>query len=90
MNISNDSLKRRLYSAGITRKIDTIVLEIKLKNSFIVFDCVSKTHFSKILYEMIMVHFKHFKIVELSVSESAQASGLKKVEENEVQNSCKA
>ena len=39
---------------------------------------------------MIMTHFKYFKKVEHSVSERAQASGLKKVEENEVQNSYKA
>ena len=37
-----------------------------------------------------MTHFKYFKKVEHSVSERAQASGLKKVEENEVQNSYKA
>ena len=36
---------------------------------------------------MIMTDFKYFKKVEHSVWERAQASGLKKVEENEVQNS---
>ena len=58
---------------------------IELKISFIVLDCLSKTHSSRSMCEVIMELFKYFKNVEHTVSESAQASGLKEVEENEVQ-----
>ena len=50
-----------------------------------VLDCLSKTDSSRSLREVIMALFKYFKKVEHAVSESAQASGLKEVEENEVQ-----
>ena len=52
--------------------------------SFLVLDCFSKTHSSKSLYKVIMAVFKYFKKVEHTVLESAQASELKEVEENEV------
>ena len=50
-----------------------------------VLDSLSKIDSSRSLREVIMALFKYFKKVEHAVSESAQASGLKKVEENEVQ-----
>ena len=53
--------------------------------SFIVLDCLSKTHSSGSLYEVIMALFKYFKKVGCTVSQSAQASGLIEVEKNEVQ-----
>ena len=52
-----------------------------MKISFIVFDCLSKTYFSRSRYEVIIALFKYFKKVEHNVSKSAQASGLKEVEE---------
>ena len=85
LEIDNDSLKRSLCSAQIARKIDTLALQIELKISFIVLDYLSKTHSSRSLYEVIMGLFKYFKKIEHTASESAQASGPKKVEENEVQ-----
>ena len=85
LEIDYDSLERSLCSAQIARKIDTLTLQVEWKIYFIVLDCLSKTHSSRILYEVIMALFKYFKKVEHTVSDSAQASGLKEVEENEVQ-----
>ena len=56
-----------------------------MKISFIVLYCLSKTHSSRSMYEVIMALFKYFKKVEHTVLKSAQASGLKEVEESEVQ-----
>ena len=53
--------------------------------SFIVLGCLSETYSSISLYEGIISFFKYFKNVEYIVSESAQASALKKVGLNEVQ-----
>ena len=80
----DNSLKSSLCSAQIAPKIDTLVLQIKLKIYFIALSCLSKTHLSRSLNEVIMA-LKYFKKVERTVFESAQASGLKEVEENEVQ-----
>ena len=85
MEIGDDSPKRSLCSAQIARKIDSLALQIELKISFIALDCLSKTHSSRSLYEVIIALFGYFKKVEHTVSESAQASGIKEVEENEVQ-----
>ena len=85
MEIDDDSLKRSLCRAQIARKIDALALQIELKISFIVLDCLSKTHSSRSLNEVIMALFKYFKKVEHTVSESARASGPKEVEENEAQ-----
>ena len=52
---------------------------------YIVLDCLPKTHFSRSLYEVTMALFKYFQNGEHTVSESAQASELNKVEGNEVQ-----
>ena len=84
LETDHNSLKSSLCSAQIARKIDTLVLQIKLKIYFIALNCLSKTHLSRSLYEVIMA-LKYFKKVERTVFESAQASGLKEVEENEVQ-----
>ena len=83
LETDHNSLKSSLCSAQIARKIDTLVLQIKLKIYFIALNCLSKTHLSRSLYEVIMA-LKYFKKVEHTVFERAQASGLKEVEENEV------
>ena len=85
MEIDDDSLKRSLCRAQIARKIDALALQIELKISFIVLDCLSKTHSSRSLNDVIMALFKYFKKVEHTVSESARASGPKEVEENQAQ-----
>ena len=51
--------------------------------SFIVLDCFSITHLSRSLCEVIMARFKYFKKVEHTILESAQVSGLKRVEDND-------
>ena len=84
LETDDNSLKSSLCSAQIAPKIDTLVLQIKLKISFIALSCLSKTLLSRSLYEVIMA-LKYFKKVEHTVFESAQASGLKEIEENEVQ-----
>ena len=80
MEIDDDSLKRSLCSAQVARKIDNLVLQIEMKCSFIVL-----VFLKHIPVEMITALFKYFKRVEPTVSESAQASGLKEVEKDEVQ-----
>ena len=85
MEIDDDSLKRSLCRAQVARKIDALALQIELKISFIVLDCLSKTHSSRSLNEVIMAVFKYFKKVEHTVSKRAQASGSKEVEENKAQ-----
>ena len=52
---------------------------------YIVLGCLPKTHSSRSLYEVTMALFKYFQNGEHTVSESAQASELNKVEGNEVQ-----
>ena len=83
--IGYDSPKGSLWSAQITQKIDNVALLIELKISFIVLDCLSKTHSSGTLYKTIVTLFKYFKKVAHTVLESVQASGLIEVEENDVQ-----
>ena len=51
LEIDDDSPKRSLCSAQIAQKKDILALQIELKISFIVLDCLSKTHSSETLEE---------------------------------------
>ena len=67
LEIDDDSPKRSLCSPQIAQKKDILASQIKLKISFIVLDCLSKTHSSGSLYEVIMALFKYFKKVGCTV-----------------------
>ena len=51
LEIDDDSPKRSLCSAQIAQKKDILALQIELEISFIVLDCLSKTHPSETLEE---------------------------------------